>query len=373
MKVIFMKKEKISAIIGAVCAALLIASGIYNITFKLIPIGVSVIALTVAVSGFFVYALKKGNQSLVKLALFLYFFGLFIEIVLIAVHLTGFLEYIIGLDENEMKQLIESADSSFGAILVFILLQFLQVTFLPIPSTATTLVGAYLFGWWSVVYSLIGIMAGSLLAFFIGRKFGVKVVRWIAGQEALDKYYGYTKGKDKTILFLMFVFPLFPDDVLCMIAGLTNMKPKTFLGMMMISRPIQAVTTVFSAQFMARIPFRGWGAVLWIAVGIIALAIVVFAIKNSAEIERRFIAIFKNIKKKKNLILARLTRKTVVEHDDSDDSDGRAQAGDGAAEVGDKATENGGIEPRPNQTKETENDKTQGGANAADKDVGKAD
>ena len=111
--------------------------------------------------------------------------------------------------------------SGFGgyAVFIFIAIQFLQVVVLPIPGFITVSVGVLLFGAFrGSVYSVIGIVSASIVAFFIGRVFGYKVAGWLVGKENLDKGLELVKGKDKVILTFMFLFPFFPDDVLCFVA-----------------------------------------------------------------------------------------------------------------------------------------------------------
>ena len=115
---------------------------------------------------------------------------------------------------------------SFGnsAVFLFILIQFLQVVVLPIPAFITVGAGVLLFGpFCGALYSSVGIITGSIVAFFIGRIFGFKVVKWLVGEDVLNKWLSTIKGKDKLVLTFMFLFPFFPDDVLCFVAGITTM------------------------------------------------------------------------------------------------------------------------------------------------------
>lgn len=133
---------------------------------------------------------------------------------------TGFYEVI------NSKDKLQAWISSKGAWppVIFTLLQFLQVCVLPIPSTVTVWAGVTMFGpYWCMLYSFIGILLGSIAAFYIGRFLGYKVVVWIVGKEELDKWMKKLKGKDTVLITAMFLLPLFPDDVLCFVAGLTKM------------------------------------------------------------------------------------------------------------------------------------------------------
>lgn len=178
--------------------------------------------------------------------------------------------------------------------IIYTLLQFLQVVLLPIPSVVSTLVGVALFGaFWATVYSLIGILLGSITAFFIGRKFGYKAVAWMVGEETLNKWQKKLKGKDNLFLTAAFVLPLFPDDILCFIAGLSTMTTRYFLIVIFLARAIGITATCYSIDF---IPLNTWwGITLW---GIFFAAVVVgfiFIYKNMDKIQAKL----KQIRRKK--------------------------------------------------------------------------
>lgn len=148
------------------------------------------------------------------------------------------------------------ADFGSTAVIIYIVIQFLQVVILPVPGSVTVAVGVALFGpLWSALYSFIGIIIGSVVAFFIGRVIGYKAVCWIVGKDDLDKWLEKLKGKDYLLLSIMFLLPLFPDDVLCFVAGLSSMTTPYFLIMITVTRLISVFTTAYSLDI---IPFTTW-------------------------------------------------------------------------------------------------------------------
>ena len=169
--------------------------------------------------------------------------------------------------------------------ILYVLLQYFQVILLPIPSVVSTVAGLALFGPLKTIFlSLIGIVAGSIAAFFIGRKLGYKAVAWIVGKETLDKWQKKLKGKDNLLLTVMFMLPMFPDDVLCFIAGLSSMSNRYFLVMIFIARIIGITGTCYSFDI---IPLNEWWGVLIWAILIAAILILVFLIyKNMDKINR---------------------------------------------------------------------------------------
>lgn len=183
--------------------------------------------------------------------------------------------------------------ASFGAtaVLIFILFQFLQVVILPIPGSVSVGVGVALFGPLRCsIFSFIGILLGSIVAFTIGRVIGYKAVCWIVGKDDLDKWLKKLKGKDYLLLSIMFLLPLFPDDILCFVAGLSSITWLYFIIMIIITRAISVLTTSFSLQL---IPFNTWwGITIWI---ILAAAVVAsfwlvwkYSDKIDAFIKRKF-------------------------------------------------------------------------------------
>ena len=159
------------------------------------------------------------------------------------------------------------------AVAAFIVFSFLQVVVLPVPGSATVAAGVAMFGWLeSAIYSFIGIVIGSIVAFAIGRVLGYKAVCWIVGKDDLDKWLNKIKGKDYLILSLMFLLPMFPDDVLCFVAGLSSMTWPYFLVMIVITRVISCFTVSLSFDL---IPFtEWWGILTWII--IFALVVLAF-------------------------------------------------------------------------------------------------
>ncbi|MDD6995905.1 MAG: TVP38/TMEM64 family protein [Candidatus Borkfalkiaceae bacterium] len=176
--------------------------------------------------------------------------------------------------------------------LLFIAFQFLQVVALPVPAFVSTAAGVALFGpFKAALCSFVGIITGSLLAFFIGRKIGYKAVAWMVGKDDLDKWLKKVKGKDNFLLTAMFVLPLFPDDMLCFISGLSSMSWQYFVLMIIFARALGITATCYSVNF---IPFNTWwGIVVWCA--LIVLIVVSFAAmyKNLDAINEFFMRRFK--------------------------------------------------------------------------------
>ena len=196
------------------------------------------------------------------------FIRLFISLGLLLIFIGSllFIYFALGLNKLFDDPLaLQQEILSYGnnAKIIFVLIQFMQTTILPISNVATIIVGRILFGpWQSALLTSIGVLTGSLLAFLTGKLFGRKVVDWILGREVVEKYLKILGGKENLVIFVMLLFPFFPDDVLCFVAGLTSMSWGFFLITIFLTRPLPIFLTsyFFDRSF---IPLEGWGLVFW--------------------------------------------------------------------------------------------------------------
>jgi uncharacterized membrane protein YdjX (TVP38/TMEM64 family) len=137
------------------------------------------------------------------------------------------------------REVVRAFIMSFGAgaPLVFMGIQVLQVIFAPVPGEATGFVGGYLFGVLKgFVYSSLALSIGSLINFGIGRLLGVRFVRKLIPVDKFEKFDAMLKRQGVIVLFLLFVFPGFPKDYLCMALGLSTLPVKIFLLLAGIGR-----------------------------------------------------------------------------------------------------------------------------------------
>lgn len=229
-------------------------------------------------------AIKKENLKIIwRLLLSVAVVGSVIGLVYLVMYLLG----IHDLTQDELREYI----ASFGAIapIVYVVISFLQVTFIPIPSTVTILAGNYVFGpWISFLCSYIGCLLGSIVAFLLGRLIGRPFVNWVAGSaEKVDGWLKKLKGREKILLFFMFLLPFFPDDVLCSVAGVLPISWFGFIIIQVITRITSiACTLIFMSGEI--IPYEGWGLVVIILGCLICIVAFFLSIKYSAEINDWF-------------------------------------------------------------------------------------
>jgi uncharacterized membrane protein YdjX (TVP38/TMEM64 family) len=138
-------------------------------------------------------------------------------------------------NRKAIAQYIKDA-GPYGPI-VFIILQGLQVVAAPIPGEATGILGGYLFGTLpGLIYSTIGLTLGSCLAFGLGRWLGLPFVRRFVRQETYHKFDFLTRARGELVVFLLFLIPGFPKDILCFLLGASPIPFGTFFLVSTVGR-----------------------------------------------------------------------------------------------------------------------------------------
>lgn len=238
---------------------------------------------------------KETKTKLIKLSIVVGALILLALAIYLPLELTG------TIDKIDSAEKLRDIILEWGAYsyITFIIIQFLQVTFLPLPAVVTTVAGTLVFGpWITFGLSLLAVMLGSIFAFFLGRKVGRKLVVWVAGEKDAKKWEEKL-SRGKYIFFLMMLFPIFPDDILCIVAGCIGMDWKFFLITNIITRPISIGTTCFfgSGQI---IPFSGWGIPVWIVLAVLACVIFYLSFKYQPQIENFITKLADKMSRKKN-------------------------------------------------------------------------
>lgn len=136
---------------------------------------------------------------------------------------------------EDLRDLV-SAAGAWGP-LVFIALQIVQVLIAPIPGQVTGLVGGLLFGTWlGLLYTTIGATIGFTLVFVLARRLGRPFVERFVGRPTLDRL-DYLSGRTGTLLlFVIYLLPAFPDDVISFAAGLTRIPLRTLIFVSLAGR-----------------------------------------------------------------------------------------------------------------------------------------
>lgn len=122
--------------------------------------------------------------------------------------------------------------------LFFFLIQLLSVILAPIPSNISAAAGGMIFGALpAFLLTFAAVFLGSMLVFSLARVLGQGFADQFVSRRLSAKYQAVIRSKTSVFLILAFLFPYFPDDILCILAGLTDLSLRRFALIVLVTRP----------------------------------------------------------------------------------------------------------------------------------------
>ena len=141
---------------------------------------------------------------------------------------------------------------------------------------------------------VLAVVAGSMIVFLAARALGRHAIQRFLDKGVMDKYLPVIEEKQDMFLFLTMLFPFFPDDALCMLAGLTNISLGRFTAIMVLARPWGLIVAALLGSGSLSLPIWAW-AIL----GAVGICIFYFALKYSSEIEDKLFTFVRKVTKRK--------------------------------------------------------------------------
>lgn len=119
----------------------------------------------------------------------------------------------------------------------FVLLCMLQVLVAVIPAGPFSMAAGYAFGSvWGTVMCVLANTAAGALVFLAVRRWGRDAIRFLAGKEPEEIKLYQKLDKVEWLLFLVFLIPGSPKDILSYAAGLTRIKLSTWIAINLFGR-----------------------------------------------------------------------------------------------------------------------------------------
>lgn len=123
-------------------------------------------------------------------------------------------------DQDQLREWV--CNWGAWAPLAIMALQMVQVLLAPIPGQVLGLASGYLFGVaWGTFYSVAGTALGSLVAIILARAYGRPLIERLVPPEILTRLDAGAKRRGLLFFVLVFLLPFLPDDLACLVAGLT--------------------------------------------------------------------------------------------------------------------------------------------------------
>ncbi len=140
-----------------------------------------------------------------------------------------------------------------GGYFVMIGIVIMQVVIAFIPGEPVEVAAGVVFGaWWGAALCLIGSALAAALVFTLVKKYGMKLVYLFFSREKVEEVaFLNDSGKLNLLLFVLFLIPGTPKDVLTYFAGVTSIKLPAFLLITTVARiPSVLSSTLFGSKLM---------------------------------------------------------------------------------------------------------------------------
>jgi uncharacterized membrane protein YdjX (TVP38/TMEM64 family) len=180
---------------------------------------------------------------------------------------------------------VEAFVEEFGILapFVFVGIQTVQVVAAPIPGQLLGVVGGYLFGpFRGALYSILGVTLGSYVVFRLSRHYGRPYVEDAVQPAVLERFDGFISRGGVPALFVIFLLPTFPDDAVCFLAGLTDLRMRTLVTLVVVGRFPSFLAVAYAGDSLAEADLVTFGVV---SVVTLVVTVVVYA-KRDWVIER---------------------------------------------------------------------------------------
>ena len=152
---------------------------------------------------------------------------------------------------------------NFGnfAIAAFIVVQAIQPIVPFLPGGFATIVGMLMFGNIpGVLYSYIGLVIGEVGLFLLVRRFGSRFARLVLSEKNFEKFETTLQDHTqdiKKLLIVCFIFPFLPDDLTCLVAGMTDLSFREYLKIVLIFKIWSVASYGFFCLFVLNKTFAG--------------------------------------------------------------------------------------------------------------------
>ena len=175
--------------------------------------------------------------------------------------------------------------NGWSLFLTLWLLLFLQSNIIPIPAVVilelSVHCGLEVLSWQYILLVMTAYMTGCILSYGLGKWFGKKAVKWVAGsEEDFDKWTEFVNKKGKIWYFLTVLLPIFPDDILAIICGSLELDFGFYVLANAVGRTIGLIAMLLVLKYIgiasSNIPFM---LIIW-CIGLIAEIVAYFVIKN---------------------------------------------------------------------------------------------
>lgn len=170
-----------------------------------------------------------------------------------------------------------------ASIFAYIGLQIMQIIISVLPGQALQFAAGYAYAFWlGYLYSIIGVALGTTITFYLARLLGKNAICVIFGEEKLNEFVGLLNSKRAyTIMFVVFLIPGIPKDILTYAAGISATRLKPFLLLSLVGRTPAMMGSIMMGSMFNKGSYTG----LIILASIAVIACIIGILKRKKILE----------------------------------------------------------------------------------------
>lgn len=140
----------------------------------------------------------------------------------------------------------------------------LQVIIALIPGEPFEIIAGYIFGgFWGTILCLTGLALGSLVIIAAVKKYGMRLVTLFVRKEQMENLRVFKDSRKRDItIFLLFLIPGTPKDVLTYLAGLAPINIWKYLLLTTLARIPSVLTSTMGGKMLAASKFK-WAIIIF--------------------------------------------------------------------------------------------------------------
>ena len=224
--------------------------------------------------------------------------------VIVVIILTAITIYLFPVIKNlstkqgqiEFKEKVTSS-GIYGLLLLFIK-QVAQIFLFILPGEPIEILAGMCYGWiWGTIFILISSAIIATLIFMLVRKIGRQFVYDFSDEEKIKKFENnkifQNPKKIELIIFILFLVPGTPKDLLTYLSGLLPIKLRRFVAISTIARIPSIITSTIAG---ANIAVGDWKKGIFLYGIIVAVVLVFLYIFNKFDKDKTTESVLKEIK-----------------------------------------------------------------------------
>ena len=158
-----------------------------------------------------------------------------------------------------------------GPLVLFVILT-LQVFMAVIPGHAFIVAGGYVYGLLvGAVITQISTVFASQLAYLLVRRFGRPLVDRIAPAQIVDHWNQLAERQGGLFFFFAFILPIFPNDLMAFVAGLSSISSRKFFVANFFGRLTCAIFVTLIGSHGFEMPLYFWLVAALVMLGLCIL------------------------------------------------------------------------------------------------------